>query len=196
MRMDRAHACCYGCPLTSGNSDPVLSVTTGCLSPTATHSLAEEERSMATKDEPHEIEKIIARRNEADAERATAAADAKRETQQQAARVKDAFVEAQETLRTEIKKANEAIKRAGRTEEFLYQPNPQPGNGNLLTANLTLSDGSGSLRDYVITVDATDGKIAVRGGGVTQQQTLTNVLQVKSQDWYRFLSGMYEANMR
>ena len=151
---------------------------------------------MANKDEPHEIEKIIAKRNEADAKKATAAADAKRETQQLAARVKDASVATQETLRTEIKKANEAIKRGGRTEEFRYQPNPQPGSGNLLAANLTLSDGSGLLRDYVITVDATDGKIAVRGGGVTLQQALTNVLQVKGEDWARFLSGMYESNMR
>ena len=151
---------------------------------------------MANKDEPHEIEKIIAKRNAADATKATAVADAKRETQQLAARVKDAFVAAQETLRTEIKKANEAIKRGGRTEEFRYLPNPQPGSGNLLTANLTLSDGAGLLRDYVVTVDATDGKIAVRGGGVALQQALTNVLQVKGEDWSRFLSGMYEANMR
>jgi hypothetical protein len=151
---------------------------------------------MANKDEPHEIEKIIAKRNLADAKKATAAADAKRETQLLAARVKESFLAAQETLRAEIKKANEAIRRAGRTEEFQYQPTPQPGSGNLLTANLTLSDGSGLLRDYVITVDATDGKIAVRGGGVTLQQALTNVLQVKGEDWSRFLSGMYESNMR
>ena len=151
---------------------------------------------MSNKDEQHEIEKIIARRNAADAEKATAAADAKRETQQLAVRVKEAFVAAQQSLRAEIKKANEAIKRGGRTEEFRFEPNLQPGNGNLLTANLTMSDGSGSLRDYVITVDAADGKIAVRGGGVTLQQTLTNVLQVKGEDWSRFLSGMYEANMR
>ncbi len=151
---------------------------------------------MAKDEEPHEIEKIIAKRNLADAKKATAAADAKRETQQLAARVKAAFLAAQETLRAEIKKANEAIRRGGRTEEFRYEPNPQPGSGNLLTANLTLSDGSGLLRDYVITVDAIDGKIAVRGGGVTLQQALTNVLQVKGEDWSRFLSGMYESNMR
>jgi hypothetical protein len=151
---------------------------------------------MANKDEPHEIEKIIAKRNAADAKKAAAVADAKRETQQLAARVKEAFLAAQESLRAEIKKANEAIKRGGRTEEFLYEPNPQPGSGNLLTANLTLSDGSGSLREYVITVDATEGKIAVRGGGVTLQQALTNVLQVKREDWSRFLSGVYESNMR
>ncbi len=96
---------------------------------------------MANEDEPHEIEKIIAKRNEADAKKATAAADAKRETRQLAARVKQAFLAAQETILAEIKKANEAIKRGGRTEEFRYQPNPQPGSGNLLTANLTLSDG-------------------------------------------------------
>ena len=151
---------------------------------------------MANKDEPHEIEKIIAKRNLADAKKATAAADAKRETQELATRVKDAFLAAQTSLLAEIKKANEAIKRGGRTEEFRFAPNQQPGNGNLLTANLTLSDGSGSLREYVITVDAIDGKIAVRGGGVTLQQTLTNVLQVKDEDWSRFLSSMYESNMR
>jgi hypothetical protein len=151
---------------------------------------------MANEDEPHEIEKIIAKRNLADAKKATAAADAKRETHELSARVKAAFLAAQETLRAEVNKANEAIKRGGRTEEFRYQPNPQPGTGNLLTANLTLSDGSGLLRDYVITVDATDGKIAVRGGGVTLQQGLTNVLQVKGEDWSRFMSGMYESNMR
>jgi hypothetical protein len=151
---------------------------------------------MANKDEPHEIEKIIARRKVADATKATAAADAKRETQELAARVKEAFLAAQKSLQAEIKNANEAIRRGGRTEEFRYEPNLQPGNGNLLTANLTLSDGSGSLREYVITVDAIDGKIAVRGGGVTLQQTLTNVRQVKDEDWSRFLSSMYESNMR
>jgi len=120
---------------------------------------------MANQDEPHEIEKIIAKRNAADAEKATAAADAKREIQQQAARVKEAFAAAQKSLLAEIKRANEAIKRGGRAEEFRYEANQQPGNGNLLTANLTLNDGSRALRDYVITVDAIDGKIAVRGGG-------------------------------
>ena len=164
--------------------------------PSATGTRSEEERSMANKDQPHEIEKIIARRNAADAKKASAAADAKRETQQQTARVKDAYIAAQKSLLAEIIKANEAIKRGGRTEEFRYEPNQQPGNGNLLTANLTLSEGSRSLREYVITVDATDGKIAVRGGGVTLQQTLTNVLQVKEEDWSRFLSSMYESNIR
>jgi hypothetical protein len=151
---------------------------------------------MAHQDEPHEIEKIIAKRNAADAKKATAAADAKRETHELAARVKEAFVAAQETLRAEIKKANEAIKRGGRTEEFRYQPNSQPGSGNLLTANLTLNDGASVLRDYLITVEATDGKIAVRGGGVTLQQALANVLQVKQEDWAKFLSAVYESNMR
>ena len=96
---------------------------------------------MANKDEQHEIEKIIARRNEADAMKATAVADAKRETQELAARVKEAFLAAQKSLLAEIKKANEAIKRGGRTEEFRFEPSQQPGNGNLLTANLTMSDG-------------------------------------------------------
>ena len=60
-----------------------------------------------------------------------------------AARVKEAFLAAQKSLQAEVKKANEAIRRGGRTEEFRYEPNPQPGSGNLLTANLTLNDGSG-----------------------------------------------------
>ena len=110
--------------------------------------------------------------------------------------MKEAFLRAQETLREEIKKANEAIKRGGRTEEFRYQPNLQPGSGNLLTANLTLTDGTGLLRDYVITVDSAEGKIVVRGGGVTLQQSLTNILQVKGEDWSKFLSGIYASNMR
>ena len=57
----------------------------------------------------------------------------------------EVFVAAQKALLAEIKKANEAIKRGGRTEEFRYEPNEQPGNGNLLTAKLTLSDGSASF---------------------------------------------------
>ena len=103
---------------------------------------------------------------------------------------------AQETLREEIKKANEAIKRSGRTEEFRFQPTPQPSTGTLLTGNLTLADGAGSLRDYLITVASTDGKISVRGQGVTIQQSLTNILQVKREDFSKFLSGMYASNMR
>jgi hypothetical protein len=52
------------------------------------------------------------------------------------------------------------------------------------------------IRDYVITVDARDGKIVVKGHGVTIQQTLTNVLHVKSEDWSKFLSAFYAGNMR
>lgn len=151
---------------------------------------------MADIEEPHEIEKIIAQRNIVAANKASAAADEKRETNELAAKVKQALVGAQETLREEIKKANEAIKRGGRTEEFRFQPTPQPSTGTLLTANLTLADGTGSLRDYQVTVATTDGKISVRGQGVTIQQSLTNILQVQREDWSRFLSGMYASNMR
>ena len=151
---------------------------------------------MADNDEPHEIETIIARRNMADAEKASAAADAKRETHELANKVKEALLGAQETLREEISKANQAIKRGGRTEEFCFKPTPQTSTGTLLTANLTLADGAGSLRDYLIAVASTDGKISVRGQGVTIQQSLTNILQVKREDWSQFLSGMYASNMR
>src|SRR6185312_8899924 len=92
-------------------------------------------RSMADNKEPHEIEKIIAERNIVAANKASAAADEKRETNELAAKVKQALVGAQETLREEIKKANEAIKRGGRTEEFRFQPTSQPSSGTLLTAN-------------------------------------------------------------
>ncbi len=132
----------------------------------------------------------------ADAEKASAAADAKRETHELGTKVKEALLGAQETLREEIRKANQAIKRGGRTEEFRFQPTPQPSTGSLLTANLTLADGAGSLRDYLIAVASTDGKISVRGQGVTIQQSLTNILHVKREDWSKFLSGMYASNMR
>ena len=151
---------------------------------------------MADDDKPHEIEAIIARRNLADAEKASAAADAKRETHELATKVKEALLGAEATLREEIKKANEAIKRGGRKEEFRFQPAPKSSTGSLLTGNLTLADGAGSLRDYLITVAATDGKISVRGRGVTIQQSLTSILQVKKEDWSQFLSGMYGSNMR
>jgi hypothetical protein len=151
---------------------------------------------MAETKKPHEIETIIVQRNMADAKRASAAADAKRETDELAAKAKEALLGAQKTLLEEIKEANEAIKRGGRTEEFRFQPNPQPATGNILTGSLTLSDGAGSLRDYLITVDSADGKIVVRGKGVTLQQTLTNILQVKGEDWSNFLSSIYASNMR
>jgi hypothetical protein len=156
----------------------------------------DEERTVADTDTPHEIEKIIAERNAADAARATADAAAKRQIHELEIKVKGAFTIAEEMLQEEIKSANAAIQRGGRTEEFRLQPNPQPGAGKLLAANLTLSDGVGQLREYVITVDATDGKIVVKGHGVTMQQSLTNVLHVKAEDWSKFLSGVYAGNMR
>ena len=144
----------------------------------------------------HEIEKIIAARKMADAVKATSDATAKRETRERAVRVKEALAKAQATLREEIQLANQAIKRGGRSEEFRYQPNPQPDAGKLLTANLSLSDEVGMLRDLVITVDAIDGKIVVRSQGITMQQTLANVLQVGGEDWSKFLTSMYASNMR
>ena len=48
----------------------------------------------------------------------------------------------------------------------------------------------------MITVDAIDGKIVVRGRGITLQQSLTNVLQLKREDWTKFLTSMYASNMR
>ena len=151
---------------------------------------------MTDSEEPHEIEKIIAERNLVAASKALAAANEKRETHELAAKVKEALVGAQETLREEIKKANEAIKRGGRAEEFRFQPNPQPGTGNVLTANLSLADAAGTLRDYVITVDSAHGRIVMRGAGVTLKQSLTNILQVQREDWSQFLIGMYASNMR
>jgi hypothetical protein len=144
----------------------------------------------------HEIEKIIAARKMADAVKATSDATAKREARELAVRIKEAFSAAQVSLRKEIDLANQAIQRGGRTEEFRYQPNPQPVAGKLLTANLSLSDGLGMLRDLVLTVDANDGKIVVRGQGITMQQSLTNVLQVSGEDWSTFLTSMYASNMR
>ncbi len=151
---------------------------------------------MADNKKPHEIETIIAQRKMADAKKASAAADAKRERDDLAAKVKEALPGAQRALLEEIKEANDAIKRGGRTEEFRFQPNPQPAPGNVLTGSLTLSDGAGSLGDYLITADSNDGKIVVRGKGVTLQHSLANILQVKGEDWSKFLSGIYASNMR
>ena len=156
----------------------------------------EQERSMAESHEPHEIETIIANRNLAEAAKASADAEAKRKIHELADKVKQALVGAQETLREEITKANEAIKRGGRTEEFQYQTSSQPAAGKILTANLKLADGIGVLRDCVITVDASEGKIVVRSHGVTLHQSLINILLVKREDWSKFLSGMYASNMR
>ena len=128
--------------------------------------------------------------------KATSDATEKKEARELAVRIKEVFSAAQVTLRKEIDLANQAIKRGGRTEEFRYQPNPQPVAGKLLTANLTLSDELGMLRDLVITVDASDGKIIVRGQGITMQQSLASVLQVSGDDWSKFLTSMYASNMR
>ena len=144
----------------------------------------------------HEIEQIIAQRKMADAAKATAVAEAARETNELAVKVIGALTTAEEMLREEVSSANAAVKRGGRTEEFRYQVNSPPGPEKLLSANLTLGDELGVLRDYMITVDAIDGKIVVRGRGITLQQSLTNVLQLKREDWTKFLTSMYASNMR
>ena len=151
---------------------------------------------MAENDEPHEIETIIANRKLAEETKASEDAEAKRKIHELAAKVEQALVGAQETLREEIRRANEAIRRGGRTEEFQYQTSAQPAVGKLVTANLKLADGIGVLRDCVITVDAAEGKIVVRSHGVTLHQSLINILQVTREDWSKFLSGMYASNMR
>lgn len=151
---------------------------------------------MADNHPPHEIETIIAQRNIADAAKATADTEAKKQVRELADKVKEAFSGVQAALLEELVSANAAIKRGGRTEEFRFQSNSQPGAGKLMAANLTLSDGEGQLQHYVITVDAADGKIVVRSRGVTMQQSLANVLQVTREDWSKFLSGVYAGNMR
>ena len=83
----------------------------------------------------HAIEQIIAQRKMADAAKATAEAEATRETNELAAKVIGALSAAEEMLREEVNSANAAVKRGGRTEEFRYQVNSQPGPGQLLSAN-------------------------------------------------------------
>jgi hypothetical protein len=152
---------------------------------------------MADPEGLHEIERIIAQRKMADAAKATAEAAATRETKELAAKVIGALAAAEGMLREEVSFANAAVQRGGRAEEFKYHVNSPPGPGKLLSANLTLSDELGGvLRDYMITVDAIDGKIVVRGHVVTLQQSLTNVLQLKREDWTQFLTSMYASNMR
>ena len=107
-----------------------------------------------------------------------------------------ALVAAENVLREELQLANEAIKRGGRSEEFRYLPDARPGPENLFSAHLTLSEGASVLRDYLITVGASDGKIIVRRQSGTIQQTLTNILDVRREDWLKFLSGMYEGSIR
>lgn len=147
---------------------------------------------MAEEDEPHEIEKLITIRKSAQEKKAVAQVDAERKADELGAKVKDAIVEAQQTLRQEITKANDAIKRGGRDEIFVFQPNPQSGKG--LKASLTLSSGTGPLRDYAILIDAADGKISVKSAGVTMSLNITNVLEVTPQDWRALLTKMYAAS--
>jgi hypothetical protein len=151
---------------------------------------------MIDEHEPHEIEQIIAKWNSAEAAKAASVADATKKASELADRVQHAIVAAENVLREELQKANEAIKRGGRSEEFRYLADAKPGPETLLSAHLTLSEGPAVLRDYLITVGAPDGKISVRRQSGKIQQTLTNILDVQREDWIKFLSGMYEGSIR
>ena len=77
---------------------------------------------MANKDEPHEIERIIAKRNLADATKATAAADAKRETQQLSARVKEYSLPLKRPFGSRSKKRTKLSSEAGKPRNFGTSP--------------------------------------------------------------------------
>jgi hypothetical protein len=147
---------------------------------------------MAEKDEPHEIEKLIALRKSARETKAVAQVEAARKADDMAVKVKAAIVEAERALREEIVKANAAIKRGGCVEKFVFQPDPKSGAG--LSASLTLSSGTGPLRDYALTIDAADGKIVIKSAGMTMQLKMTNVFEVTSQDWGALLTRMYASS--
>jgi hypothetical protein len=147
---------------------------------------------MAGKDEPHEIEKLIAFRKTARETKAVAQIEADRKADDLAGKVRAAIVEAEQTLREEIRKANAAIKRGGCDEKFVFQPDPKSQAG--LSASLMLSSGTGPLRDYAVTIDAADGKIIIKSAGMTMHLKITNVLQVTPQDWGALLTKMYASS--
>lgn len=147
---------------------------------------------MAEKDEPHDIEKLIAARKIAQAKKAVAEGEAAQKADDLASMVRLAIVGAEQTLREEIAKANAAIKRGECTEEFLFQPDPQSEAG--LRASLKLSNGERPLREYSITIDATDGKLVMKSAGVTMQMKFTNVFEVTAQDWGALLTKMYASS--
>jgi hypothetical protein len=150
--------------------------------------LAGEEWAMAEKEEPHELEKLIATRKSAQEDKAVAEVAAARKADDLAGTVRAAIVEAEQALRVEITKANAATKRGERDETFVFLPDPKSGAG--LSASLMLSSGTRPLRDYALTIDAADGKIVIRSAGMTMQPKITNVLQVTSQDWGALLTKM------
>ncbi len=149
-----------------------------------------------TKNHEHKIDKLIADRKAAVAATAAKEAAARQRASELAANVRDAFVEVEGTLRAEIKKANDAIKRGGGAEEFKYQPHANPGAGSLASAELMLMNADAVLSQYSMTIDATTGKIAVRSKSGPLSQGLTNVLTVKGPDWADFLTDMYAGSTR
>ena len=151
---------------------------------------------MTDKFEEHKIDKLIAARKAAAAEAAAKDAATHQRASELAASVRDAFVEVEGTLRAEIKKANDAIKRGAGAEEFKYQPHSTPGVGSLASAELILMNAGTVLSQYSMTIDATTGKIAVRSKSGPLNQGLTNVLTVKGTDWADFLTDMYAGSTR
>ncbi|MEO8420153.1 MAG: hypothetical protein ABI457_03065 [Hyphomicrobium sp.] len=151
---------------------------------------------MTDKLEEHKIDKLIADRRAAAAAVTAKDAATQQRASELAARVRDTFVEVEATLRAEIKKANDAIKRGAGAEEFKYQPHSTPGIGSLASAELMLMNSGAVLSQYSMTIDAATGKIAVRSKSGPLNQGLTNVLTVKGDDWADFLTGMYAGNTR
>ncbi|MDP1910526.1 MAG: hypothetical protein Q8K85_19670 [Hyphomicrobium sp.] len=151
---------------------------------------------MTDKFEEHKIDKLIADRKAAAAAAAAKDAATHQLASELAARVRDAFGEVEGTLRAEIKKANDAIKRGAGTEEFKYQPHSTPAVGSLASAELMLMNAGTVLSQYSMTIDATTGKIAVRSKSGPLNQGLTNVLTVKAADWADFLTDMYAGSTR
>jgi hypothetical protein len=151
-----------------------------------------EDCAMTKKDEPHEIEKLIALRKSAQETKAVAQVEAARKADDLAGKVRAAIVVAEQALREEITKANAAIKRGGCDEKFVFQSDPKSGAG--LSASLTLSGGTGPLRDYALAIDAVDGKIVIKSAGMTMQLKITNVFEVTSQDWGALLTKMYASS--
>ena len=147
---------------------------------------------MPEKEEPHEIEKLIALRKSAQETKAVAQVEAARRADDLADKVRIASIEAQRALKEEIAKANAAIKRGGCNEKFVFAPDPQTGAG--LSANLMLNGDTGPLRGYALTIDAADGKIVIKSAGMTMQMKITNIFQVTSQDWSALLTKMYASS--
>jgi hypothetical protein len=151
---------------------------------------------MTDTHEEHKIDKLIADRKAAAAAAVAKDAATQQRASELAASVREAFVKAEVTLRAEIKKANDAIKRGEGAEEFKYQPHSNPGAGSLASAELMLVNAGTVLSQYSMTIDATTGKITVRSKSGPLSQGLTNVLTVKASDWADFLTDMYAGSTR